>query len=197
MQKSSGPSLYLKHSVEFWSYTSTLSSNFFVKHVPRPLTNEFVHCKLYITSVYVLDVFSDHHIPLNVVWYLVYNEWHTTSGDEQIKAIFHLVLQVYCSPSLKEYPHNPVMPLLARTIQRKVSILHAHAWCVCACVCVVVMCEYMHACVLHVDVWTCVHIHLCKCIQNGGYKFTRTCISNHISAIEQVWQLLMVWWGSC
>ena len=39
---------------------------------------------------------------------------------------FHLVLQVYCSSSLKELLHNPVMTLLARIKQRKESILHAH-----------------------------------------------------------------------
>ena len=50
----------------------------------------------------------------------------------------------------------------------------------------VVVCEYMRVCVLHVGVWICVHIHLCQCIQNGGYKSTstKTCISNHTSAIE-------------
>ena len=76
--------------------------------------------------------------------------------DEQIITIFHLVLQVYCSPSLKEQVHNPVMPLLACIRERKESILHAHGgvcarvgvwwlcvvcvcggcvWCVCTCVC--------------------------------------------------------------
>ena len=37
---------------------------------------------MHIISVYVLDMFSVLHITLNVVWYLVYNEyctWNTTS----------------------------------------------------------------------------------------------------------------------
>ena len=84
------------------------------------------------------NMFSDLDILLYVVWYLVYNEyctWHNTSGDEQITVI-HLVLQVYCSPSLKEYLHNPVMSLLARNMERTVSILRAHGG-VCMCdVCV-------------------------------------------------------------
>ena len=46
--------------------------------------------------------------------------------DEQITIIFHLALQVYCSPSLKEYLRNPVMPLLACNIERRESILRAH-----------------------------------------------------------------------
>ena len=29
---------------------------------------------MYISSSYLLDMFSDIHIPLNIVWYLVYNE---------------------------------------------------------------------------------------------------------------------------
>ena len=82
---------------------------------------------------------SDLHIHLTVVWYLVYNEycaWHTTSGDEQI-IVIHLVLHVYCSPSLKEHLHNLVMPLLTRHIERAVSILRTHGGvCVCMCVCV-------------------------------------------------------------
>ena len=43
----------------------------------------------------------------------------------------------------------------------------------------------MYVCVLHVGVWIC--IHLCQCIQNGRYKSTstKTCISNHTSAVEQ------------
>ena len=114
------------------------------------------------------------YIPLNVACYLVYNE----VTDEQIITIFYLVLQVHCSPSLKEYLHNPVMPHLARSIERKESILCAHGG-VCACVGVVVVCEYIQ--------------HLCQCIQNGAYKSTCKCISNHTSAIEQFWQLLIVW----
>ena len=38
---------------------------------------------MYISSGYVLDMFSDIRIPLNVVWYLVYNEYiaHDTTSD--------------------------------------------------------------------------------------------------------------------
>ena len=50
--------------------------------------------------------------------------------------------RVYCSPSLKEYLRNPVMPLLARHKQRKESILCAYGG-VCMCV---VVCEYMRVC---------------------------------------------------
>ena len=71
--------------------------------------------------------------------------------DEQIKVIFHLVLQIYCSPSLKEQVHNPVMPLLARKEERTVSILCACSGvCACVCVCDGCICIYMHVCVLHV-----------------------------------------------
>ena len=91
----------------------------------------------YISSSYLLVMFSNIRIPLNVV-VLSVNIVHgiTQVTDEQIITIFHLVLQVYCSPSLKEHLHNPVMTLLARSIERKESILHVHG-VVCACVCVV------------------------------------------------------------
>ena len=70
----------------------------------------------------------------------------TQVTDEQI-IIFHLVLQVYCSPSLKEHLHNPVMTVLACNIQRKESILCAQC---CVCVhkytCIFVCC--MSGCVV-------------------------------------------------
>ena len=136
--------------------------------------------------------------------------------DEQI-TILHLALQVYCSPSLKEYLHSPVMPLLARTIQRKEPILCTHSgvctWCVCGicvcvcvcvvvcvhvcvcvCVCVVVVFEYM--CVCLCVACGCVHMctcTLCQCI----HMDTNLQVQVHTSAIEQFWQLLIVWWGSC
>ena len=72
---------------------------------------------MHVISVYVLCPSITH----NVVWYLVYNEyctWNTTSDREQI-IIFNLVLQVYCSPSLKELLYNPVMPLLTCNNKRK------------------------------------------------------------------------------
>ena len=69
------------------------------------------------------------HIPLNYVWYWVYNEYTehgTTQVTENQRIIFNLALQVYCSPSLKEHLHNPVMTLLACTVERTGSILRAH-----------------------------------------------------------------------
>ena len=42
-----------------------------------------------ISSGYVLDMFSDVSIPLNVVWYLVYNEY-TAHGT--VEVTFHCVL---------------------------------------------------------------------------------------------------------
>ena len=116
-------------------------------------------------------MFSVLHIPLNVVWYLVYNEyctWHTTSDDEQIIAIFHLGLQVYCSPSPKEHLHNPVMPLLARNIERRGSILCAHGG----------VCGRVGVC------WWCVNIH-CVCISTSVFRMVDTS-RQHISVITQV-----------
>ena len=125
---------------------------------------------MHITSGYVLDMFSDLHIPLTVVWYLVYNEyctWHTTSDDEQIITISHLVLQVYCSPSLKEYLYNPVMTLLARNMERRGSILCAHGG-VCACVCVWWLYVHTHTCLCVACAWVCgdvcMHISVCICV---------------------------------
>ena len=87
--------------------------------------------------------------------------------DEQIIVIIHLLLQIYCSPSLKEHLHNPVMPLLARNIERTVSILCAHGgvcarvgvwWlCVMCCMCVCDVC-------VHAGVWLCVHMDLCALV---------------------------------
>ena len=72
--------------------------------------------------------------------------------DEEIIAIIYLRLQVYCSPTLKEHLHNPVMPLLARKIERKESTLHARGG----------VCVHVYGgCVFHVGVLLCVHIHLC------------------------------------
>ena len=49
----------------------------------------------------------------------------------------NLGLQVYCSLSLKEFLHNPVMTVLACNIERTGSILREHGiMCVCVCVCV-------------------------------------------------------------
>ena len=76
--------------------------------------------------------------------------------DEQIKVIFHLVLQIYCSSSLKEQVHNPVMPLLACIRERKESILHAHGG-VCMHVCVWWLCVMCVACV-------CVMCVACGCV---------------------------------
>ena len=98
--------------------------------------------------------------------------------DEQI-TVFHLILQVYRSPSLKEQVYNPVMPLAARTIERKDSILRAHGG-VCVCVCGGCVNICMYVCALYVGVWLCVHIHLCQCIQNNGQ------VQGHVSVITQV-----------
>ena len=100
------------------------------------------------------------------------NNAHGTTQvtDEQIITIFHLALQVYCSPSLKEHLHNPVMTLLACNIERTVSILCAHG-VMCGVVC-------MNICVLHVHVCGCVYkcirfVHsFAQCLPNGGYKST-------------------------
>ena len=112
----------------------------------------------WISPVAVLDMFSDLHIPVNVVWYLVYNEyctWHITS-DRWTKK--NLVLKVYCSPSLNELLHNSVMPLLACNKERKKAILHVHG------VCVVVVCD---VCCM----WKCgyVYIYIMKQFITGAH----------------------------
>ena len=138
---------------------------------------------MYITMQWlVLDMFSDLHIPLNVVWYLVYNEYYHGTPQvtvEQIITIIHLGLQVYCSPSLKEHLHNPVMSLLTRSMQRKESILHAHGG-VCA----------LHVCVVVCDVccmWVCgcVVVCICICVIISASAF-RMQVYVHVSVITQV-----------
>ena len=100
------------------------------------------------------------------------NNVHGTTQLSDRSTIFHLVLQVYCSPSLKEHLHNSVMIVLACNIQRKESILCAHI-VLCVCVCI-----NIHAYLLHEWVCGCVYtcisvcIHVCKCLPNGGYKST-------------------------
>ena len=156
--------------------------------------NEFVHFKFHITSGYVLDMFSDIHILLTVVWYLVYNEyctWHTTSDDEQIIIISHLILQVYCSPSLKEYLHNPVMRLLACNMERRVSILHAHGGvcaCVCVCVCGGCMCIHIHVYVLHVHgcVVVCACTLVCAFVSAIRTVDTNLQVCVHVSVTTQL-----------
>ena len=136
---------------------------------------------MHITTGYMLDMFSDLLISLNVVWYLVYNEyctWYTTSDDKQIITVFHLILQVYCSPCLKEYLHNPVMSILTCNVERRGSILHAHGG-VCACVGVW---------------WLCVNIHF-VCISTSAFRMVDTSlqvyihISNHTSTIHNTHHL--------
>ena len=126
-----------------------------------------------------------HSIPisLNVVWYLVYNEC-TAHGTTLVKGeqiIFHLVLQVYCSPSLKQYLHSPVMALLACNIERTVSILCAHSGG-CACVCVL----HVHGCVV---VCTCALV----CVNAFRVADTNLQVYLHVSVITQVqfWQVLV------
>ena len=119
---------------------------------------------------YELVVFSDIDISLNVVWYLVYNEHtaHCTTQmtEKQIITLFHLVLQVYCSSSLKEDLHNPVMTVPACSMQRTVSILCAH---VCVCVVWVVLyvreCTFMFVCYMYM-VCGCAYmcISVCHCV---------------------------------
>ena len=127
------------------------------------------------------------------------NNAHGTTQvtDEQIITIFHLVLQVYCSPSLKEHLHSPVMTLLACNMERTGSILRAHG-VVCGCVCNVVSINVnAYLCVACACVCGCVYmcisvcIHLCQCLLNGGYKSTSilTCISNHTSTKQHSYSL--------
>ena len=85
--------------------------------------------------------------------------------DEQIIVIIHLVLQVYCSPSLKEQVHNPVMPLLTRNIERTVSILRAHGVGVCVCVVLCVACAW---------VCGCVYICICVIISASAFRMVDT-----------------------
>ena len=94
--------------------------------------------------------------------------------DEQTITIFHLVLQVYCSPSLKEHLHNPVMPLMARNIQRKESILCAHGD---VCMCVLL----------------CVHMH-CVIISDSAFRMVDTSLQVyvHVLVITQVqWNIII------
>ena len=89
--------------------------------------------------------------------------------DEEIIKIFHLVLQVYCSLSLKEYLHNPVMPLLARKKKRRASILCAHGG----------VCEYMCGGV-------CKHISMCICVSAIRTVDTNLQVYVHVSVTTQV-----------
>ena len=119
------------------------------------------------------------------------NNAHGTTQvtDEQIITILYLVLQVNCSPSLKEYLHNPVMTHLACNIQRTVSILCAHG-VVCACVCVVLcVWMYMHICVLHVHVcvvvYTCALVCAFMCVSAFWMVDTNLQIYLHVPVITQ------------
>ena len=67
---------------------------------------------------------------------------HAFNAQMILFSIFHLALQVYGSPSLEEYLHNPVMSLLARNIERRDFILHAHGRVCGHMGVVVVVCEY-------------------------------------------------------
>ena len=89
--------------------------------------------------------------------YLLYNALLYVTLQLTEERNFHLPLQVYCSPSLKELLHNTVMTLLACNMERTGSILHQHG-VVCACVCGVV-CVNVHAylCV------KCVCMVVCTC----------------------------------
>ena len=119
--------------------------------------------------------------------------------DEQIITVFHLVLQVYCSPSLKELLHNPVMPLLARIIERRGSTLCAHSG-VCACVCVWWLYVHTHACLCVACAWVCgcvcMHISVCICVSAIRIVDTNLQVYAHASVTTQVqlniWQLLII-----
>ena len=123
------------------------------------------------------------YIPLNVACYLVYNE----VTDEQIITIFHLVLQVHCSPSLKEQVHNPVMPLLARTRERKESILCSYGG-VCAYTCVMFVCECTFMFVCCMWVCGCVYMRISVYICVSAFRMVDASLQVyvHVSVITQV-----------
>ena len=111
----------------------------------------------------------------------------TQVTDEQIITILHLVLQVNCSPSLKEYLHSPVMTHLACNIQRTASILCANG-VVCACVwCCVRECTCIFVCCMCMCVWLCVHVHQCvhSCVSAFQMVDTNLQIYLHVPVITQ------------
>ena len=120
-------------------------------------TNDLIlHCISAVAMcwIYLLTIIR---IPLNVVWYLVYNEYTehgTTQVTENQRIIFYHALQVYCSPSLKEHLCNPVMALLACTVERTGSILRAHGG-VCGVVCVNIHARLCVTCAWCMVVCTC------------------------------------------
>ena len=90
--------------------------------------------------------------------YLVYNEllYITLQLTNN-----NLVLQVYCSLSLKEHLHNPVMTLLARNNRGKnpscVDMVVCMYVCgvVCECTCLCIACE----CVRYICVCISIPVH--------------------------------------
>ena len=99
--------------------------------------NYLLHISKWLCVGYVLwaSHFPECCVVLSVQWIMRMAQHKVT--EEQI-IIFHLALQVYCSPSLKQHLHNPVMTLLACKIERTVSILCANVLCVACAWCMVV-----------------------------------------------------------
>ena len=93
--------------LELWYQTSILSPSFLGKHVPKPCTkctcfqctnNLILHC-ISAVAMYWIYLLTFIRIPLNVVCYLVYDEytawtWHNTSDRKSKNNL------PPCSPSL-------------------------------------------------------------------------------------------------
>ena len=107
--------------------------------------------------------------------------------------IFHLVQQVYCSPGLKKLFHKPVMTLLARTNERRESILHV--W---LCALVPVHSEWwiqIHKVYVHVSVITQVHYNTfmidCNYMRQLQNNSQMTVHINSVSVKTTVSQMLL------
>ena len=128
------------------------------------------------------------------------NEHGTTQVTENQRIIFHLGLQVYCGPSLKEHLHNPVMTHPACNIEWKVFILHTYGdvcmfvWC-CVyeykCMFVHYMCIMVYGCV-----YTCISVCHCvtafKMVDKILQVYVRIAISNQTNKIEQFRELIII-----
>ena len=126
------------------------------------------------------------------------NNVHGTTQvtDQQIITIFHLALQVYCSPSLKEHLHNPVMTLLACNIERTVSILCAHG-VMCGVVCMNIVCCMCMCVVVCTSALVCAFV--CTVPSKWWIQIYKYTISNHTSTKQhiQFWQLLNFFLVTC
>ena len=107
--------------------------------------------------------------------------YYTLDNTSDRRTIFHLILQVYCSLSMKEHLHNPVMTLLACNIKRTVSILHAHG-SVFGCVCVCDVCVNVHGCEV---VYTCALVCAFMCVSTFRMVDTNLQVYLHVSVITQ------------